>query len=180
MFESARAAHELGHTAGEGKGATCEEGIGARLIGVFLERWFVIEQVQIGRSTGHAEVDHAFGFGRVVGVARSLGIDGRSRLSIECMESNGAQAEVTGAVEELAASGQLEALVMDGVQLHGKKEMRRNTSGRGDSLRGGEGVEIRYGCGLTQSGELKQRKQMAELAMQGIVQEAWTTRKLIF
>jgi len=46
---------------------------------------------------------------------------------------------VTGAVEELAASGQLEALVMDGVQLHGKKEVKRNTSGRGDSLREGAG-----------------------------------------
>lgn len=45
LFEGARAAHEFGYTAGEGKGATCEEGIGARLIGVFLERWFVIEQV---------------------------------------------------------------------------------------------------------------------------------------
>jgi hypothetical protein len=63
----------------------------------------------------------------VVGVARSLGIDGRSRLSVECVEGDGTQAEMTGAIEELAASGQLEALEMDGVQLHGKGGVRRNT-----------------------------------------------------
>ncbi len=139
LFESAGAAHELGHAGGEGKGATSQKGIGAGLIGVFLESGFVVEDVQVGRTAGHAEIDDALGFGGMLRKARGLRIGGGRSLSVEGLQGDGSQAEVTGAVEELTAGGQLEALVMDGVQLHGEKEVKRNTSGRGDSLREGGG-----------------------------------------
>jgi hypothetical protein len=110
LLEGARGAHELGDAGGEGERATGEEGVGAGLVGVFLEGGFVVEEVEVRRAAGHGEVDDAFGFGGVVGELGCLGIG----FGVEGVEGDGAEGEVAGAVEELTAGGQLEVFLVWG------------------------------------------------------------------
>ena len=46
-----------------------------RLAVHFGEGWFVVEEFQMARSTGHEQVDDGFGFAWKVGIARSQRID---------------------------------------------------------------------------------------------------------
>ena len=111
LLEGAGGAHQFGHAGGEGEGASGEEGVGAGLVVVFLKGGFVVEDVEVRRAAGHGEVDDALGFGGVVGEPGGLGIG----LGVEGVQGNGAEGEMTGAVEELTAGGQLEAFLVDGV-----------------------------------------------------------------
>jgi len=112
LLERARAAHELGHAGGEGEGAALEERVGAVLRVALHELGLVVEDVEVGRSARHVQVDDALGLGLEVRLARGERVivrgGGAEGVGLHRMEGDGAEAELADAAEEGAARLQAE------------------------------------------------------------------------
>ena len=115
--KGARGTHELGDAGREGKAAAFENGVGAVLAAAFDQLGLVVKEVQVGRRTGHVEVDDALGLGRKV---RLFGREWIVRhhtgpsLLLHGMHGDGPQTELARMAEELAAGFELERVVEDG------------------------------------------------------------------
>ena len=107
LLEGARGTHELGHAGREGEGATFEEGVRTILGAPFYELGLVVEDIQVGRATGHVQVDDALGLSLEVRLARGERVivgGGRAEgVRLHGMQGDGAEAELADAAEEGAA-----------------------------------------------------------------------------